>query len=438
MPLHLSADRRYLTTERGEPFFWFADTAWSIVWKGKPDQWRAYLDKRVEQGFSVLQVTLLPWRWEYLDVEGNRPFHDGDPGRPNDAYFARYDQFIGIAAERGLHTCLMLIWGGPRPLLPAVHFTTGQAVSFARYAVERFQQHPMVWSLSGDAEYVQELDKWNAVGAALEAADRRGHLTTNHLPPSMNWHFLHHDAPWHDFHMLQTGHRRGAIADLAALPQAYYRHTPVKPVVNGEPWYENHPSRDTAEFGPSFTAFEARYAFWVSLLSGSTMGHTYGAQGIWNWKRPGDDETQHVAGPAIGPPWSEALLYDGAEQCAVAVRLVRALPWWQLVPTPERVHLVPEIDHRTQPESVHQSPPTATMAPVCATVPDRLLLAYLPAAQGQLVVKGLAPRAWRARWIDPRSGAEHALPKAVPAVDLSYRPPAPPSTDDWVLLLDGA
>ena len=249
-PLRLAADRRSLADATGRPFFYLADTAWSIVWKGRPAEWATYLDRRREQGFSVLQVNLLPWRWDLTDVEGNRPFLDGDPDRPNEAYFARFDRFLGMAAERGLFTCLTLIWGGPRPTLPAVHFSTDQAVAFVRYAVQCFGRFPMLWSLSGDAEYARELPKWEAVGAAVEESDPFGHPTTNHLPPSMNWRFLHHDAPWHDFHMLQTGHRQGAIGDIAALPAAYYHRRPVKAVVNGEPWYEQHPARDTREYGP--------------------------------------------------------------------------------------------------------------------------------------------------------------------------------------------
>ena len=80
----------------------------------------------------------------------------------------------------------------------------------------------------------------------------------------MNWHFLHHDSPWHDFHMLQTGHRRASRPDIAALPAAYRRREPVKAVVNGEPWYEAHPAmRHRPSYGPPFTADDARYAFWV-------------------------------------------------------------------------------------------------------------------------------------------------------------------------------
>jgi hypothetical protein len=60
-PLRLSEDRRTLETIDGDPFFWLGDTAWYIVWKGTPDQWMTYLDRRVAQGFSVVHVILLPY-----------------------------------------------------------------------------------------------------------------------------------------------------------------------------------------------------------------------------------------------------------------------------------------------------------------------------------------------------------------------------------------
>jgi hypothetical protein len=417
--LRLSENRRYLVRPDGSPFFYYADTAWSIVWKGTPDQWEQYLDRRVEQGFSVLQVNLLPWRWEFTDVEDNRPFHDGDPTRPNEAYFKRFDLFITMAAERGLYTCLMLIWGGPRPQLPAVYFSNEQAVEFARYAVARFAPFPMIWSLSGDAEYVRELDKWEAVGQAVEAADPYDHPTTNHLPPTMNWHQLHHDSSWHDFHMLQTGHRRNSIGDIGDLPAHYYRQQPVKACVNGEPWYEAHPSRDTAEFGPIFTPFEARYAFWVSVLSGATMGHTYGSQGVWNWKRPGDDETM-LAGPQIGPPWFEAIHHAGAAQCGLGADLLRSLPWWQLEPSPEQVEMVPPV--------------ATTFRPACARVPGRLWVVYVQAGR-HLTLKGMEMADWRAYWFDPRTGQRQDIDAVEIGENRKWLAPPTPSSEDWVLVV---
>lgn len=420
--LQLGAGRRSLVRADGAPFFYLGDTDWSIVWKGRPDEWAAFLDRRAAQGFSVLQVTLLPWRWEYVDGEGNRPFHDGDPSRPNEAYVRRYDQFLAMAAERGLWVCLMLIWGGPRELLPAIHFSRDQAVAFARYAVARFAAYPMIWSLSGDAEYDRELPKWDAVGAAIEEVDPYGHPTTNHLPPTLNWHALHHDAPWHDFHMLQTGHRRAARLDVPDLPAFYYTRQPVKPVVNGEPWYEAHPAMDVrGDYGPVCQAEDVRHAFWVSVLSGATMGHTYGSQGIWNWKRTGDSE-EHVAGPQVGPTWDVALDHPGAGQCGIGAGFLRGLPWWRLEPAPERIQLDPP-------------PREYWQRPACAVAPGSAWVVYLPRATGRAVLKGIEPLTWRARWLDPRTGATRDAGPVDVSAARTWHAPEASSADDWVLAL---
>ncbi|MDQ3699655.1 MAG: DUF4038 domain-containing protein, partial [Chloroflexota bacterium] len=282
-PLRVAASGRHLETQRGEPFFYLGDTAWFVTFKGAPPDWERYLDRRAAQGYSVVQIQLLPFQWETPDPEGHLPFVDDDLGRPNEPYFARVDRFCALAAARGLYVLLALMWGGNRPGLAGSHFSTAQAVDFARYAVARYAAFPVLWSLSGDAPYVQEAEKWDAVGAAVEDTDPYRHPTTNHLPPTMNWHFLHHGAAWHDFHMLQTGHRRGNTPDVAALPAAYSRHAAAKPVVNGEPWYERHPQMDgwherarqpgsPPSYGEPFSAVDARYAFWTSVLGGATMG----------------------------------------------------------------------------------------------------------------------------------------------------------------------
>ena len=421
-PLRMSADRRYLVDADGRPFFFLADTNWTIVWKGEAEQWSTFLDLRQKQGFSLLQVNLLPWRWEMTDVEGNRPFHDGNPDRPNEAYFARFDRFFEMAAERGLVSCLMLIWGGPRPQLPAVHFSTKQAVRFATWAVRRFGKYPMIWSLSGDAPYEEELEKWEAVGDAVEKADTFAHPTTNHLPPHSNWRALHHTSTWHDFHMIQTGHTRRSIDDIAALPTSYYAKEPTKAFVNGEPWYEAHPSRDVrAIYGPVFTAEEQRYAFWVSMLSGATMGHTYGSQGVWNWKRAGDDETE-MAGPQIGPTWNEAMHHPGARQIALGVDFLRTVDWWRLRPCPERVVLTLAS---TRPDR----------RAFCAHIPGELYIAYRPAnSTGQIVLKGLEGDSWSASWLDPRTGEISPIGSIQFDPARMWTAPPVPSADDWVIV----
>jgi len=435
---------RHFETRDGRPFFYLGDTAWFVTFKGTEPDWERYLDERAAQGYSAVQIHLLPFKWDEPDPEGNLPFVDEDVARPNEPYFARVDRFCALAAARGLYVMMALMWGGNRRDLAASHFSAEQAVAFARYAVARYAAFPMLWSLSGDAPYVEDLEKWEAVGAAVEATDPHHHPTTNHLPPTMNWRFLHHASAWHDFHMLQTGHRRGNTADIAALPAAYWMSPPAKPVVNGEPWYEGHPEMEgwgerfqrwrreggTGErpaYGAPFTAFDARYAFWTSVLGGATMGHGYGAQGLWNWKRAGDSE-DHLGGPQIGPTWEEGLALAGGRECGIGAQLLRAVPWWKLEPCPERVEVTGGPPH------AEGSP----LKPACARAAGEAWVAYVPAVpgpEGRVTLKGLEDGDWSATWIDPRTGARHDAGRARAALDGCWRTPPTPHDDDWVLVL---
>ena len=57
--LKVSEDRRHLETVSGKPFFWLADTDWTMPMRIKWDDARYLMDKRVQQGFSVLQIVAL-------------------------------------------------------------------------------------------------------------------------------------------------------------------------------------------------------------------------------------------------------------------------------------------------------------------------------------------------------------------------------------------
>jgi hypothetical protein len=329
-------------------------------------------------------------------------------------------------------------------------FDAAQGATFVRYAVARYAAFPVIWSISGDDIYVQDLDKWERIGAALEEADPYRHMTTNHLGSGANWHFLHHNSGWHDFHMIQTGHRRDRFLEPAALGTAYRRLQPPKPMINGESWYEGlhlgggwwswydeHVGGNTLDEQAQarlalelqtlrdhpeqlVDAFRVRWSFWVSVLSGATMGHGYGGQGIWNWKPPVDYGETYVP-VARGPVWEEALSHPGSEQVAIGTRFLRSLPWWTLEPRPELVHQLP-------------APAEPSNVPCCAAAPNVWVI-YLPDGTGTPILRGLPRDRWRARWFDPRTAAVTDTADATPDNALRWHGPQPPSREDWVLVL---
>ncbi len=58
-PLEVSANKRYLQTKDGKPFFWLGDTGWLLFKKCKREDAVKYLDNRAQKGFNVVQVMLL-------------------------------------------------------------------------------------------------------------------------------------------------------------------------------------------------------------------------------------------------------------------------------------------------------------------------------------------------------------------------------------------
>ncbi|MGH7226082.1 MAG: DUF4038 domain-containing protein, partial [Gemmataceae bacterium] len=57
--LKVSENRRFLITEKGEPFFWLGDTAWELFHRLNREQADRYLRKRSAHGFTVIQAVAL-------------------------------------------------------------------------------------------------------------------------------------------------------------------------------------------------------------------------------------------------------------------------------------------------------------------------------------------------------------------------------------------
>ena len=105
MPLpriRVSANRRFLMTEHGEPFFWLGDTAWELFHRLSLPEAEHYLDVRRQQGFNLIQAVALA----ELDglhtpnANGHIPLAGDDPTRPNEFYFRHVDAIIRMAAEK--------------------------------------------------------------------------------------------------------------------------------------------------------------------------------------------------------------------------------------------------------------------------------------------------------------------------------------------------
>jgi hypothetical protein len=218
------------------------------------------------------------------------------------------------------------------------------------------------------------------------------------------------DQPYLAFAGVQSGHNGGNRELCARQAMEWnlhlYRRQPAKPVVNLEAMYDTE-GRDDPR---AFTGDDARSLGWRSLLSGAA-GYTYGTD-LYQWR----------CDAAKGDDWRRAMALPSSRQMTALHDFFARLPWWKLIPAPERV----------------RNQPAAWTRRSCFAVTDDLSMgvAYVPAqADVELDCTGMGPDL-RVRWYNPREGRFEGPEIVAPQAAVQrFRPPGPA---DWALELRGS
>ena len=213
----------------------------------------------------------------------------------------------------------VLRWWGEGPEI----FTPENAEIYGRFLGKRYGTRPnIIWVLGGDraAEREHDFAVWRAMARGIkagEATNENGfsHLMTYHPPDSRSSSEFFHNDDWLDFNMFHTGHNHkdGASYRLAARD---YSIEPVKPTLDGEPPYDNHPVRRDPTRTQWFDDFDVRQVAYWSIFSGA-FGHTYGCHDIWQMY----DGTPERQCTDARTPWKQAVDLPGAWQ----MRILRSL-----------------------------------------------------------------------------------------------------------------
>jgi hypothetical protein len=204
-----------------------------------------------------------------------------------------------------------------------------------------------------------------------------------------------------------------------------YAKTPTKPVMDGEPVYEDHPvSFKAKELGHSTSADVRRPLYW-NLFTGA-FGHTYGHHSVWQMYAKGREP---INGPLM--PWSEAIDQPGAAQMQYGRWLIESRPFLTRVPD----------DSIIVPEQVQTSVPgTGTRRFVATRDTDgTYAMVYAPIGREfrvrMDVIKGAKVKAW---WFNPRNGEANAIGEFENKGTRAFTPPDKGELLDWVLVLDDA
>jgi hypothetical protein len=334
-----SANRRFLVTGDGKPFFWLGDTAWELFHRPSLADAEMYLENRRQKGFNVTQAVVL------AEVDGVRtpnangdlPFHDLDPARPNEAYFRHVDQVVALAAQKGIYVAMLPTWGdkwnmkwGAGPLL----FTVENARAYGQFLGERYRDaENIIWVMGGDRPEVSDETDYAPVVREMARgvqAGVAGHtFMTYHPAGGRGSSMAFHDDDWLDLHMWQSGHVH-RDAHNWALIAADYARVPVKPVLDAEPAYEDHPIDPfTRKWGDDHGRFDdddVRKAAYRAVFAGA-CGHTYGHHSIWQMYEEGRAPINFP-----WPDWRTALDRPGAGQLIHLKHLMLSRPYFDRVP----------------------------------------------------------------------------------------------------------
>ena len=427
--LKVSENKRFLITADGRPFFWLGDTAWELFHRLTREEVEKYLKKRAEQRFTVIQAVALA-EFDGLvepNAYGQVPLRDNDPTRPNEDYFAHVDWIVAKANALGMYVGLLPTWGdkwnkkwGAGPEI----FTPENAQRYGEWLGRRYKTASIVWILGGDRPI--ETDSHTAIIRAMARGLRTGdggaHLMTFHPPGGNGSSTWFHDDDWLDFNMRQNGHVT-EFTDRYARTRTDYDRTPIKPVLDGEPIYEDHPiSFDAKKLGHSISADVRRPLYW-NLFSGA-FGHTYGHHSVWQMWTP---QRKPINNPLL--TWIEAIDQPGAAQMQHGRALMESRPFLTRVPDPDII----------VPAEVSTSVPGTGRYQFVATrdANGSYAMVYAPVGRAFAVrmnaIKGSKVKAW---WFNPRTGAATSIGTFPSSGERTFQPPDRGELLDWVLVLD--
>ena len=317
--LKIHPDRRHLADETGQTVYLIGDTAWELFHRLNREETLRYLDRRAEQRFNFIQSVILSEQGGLTEPNayGRLPLLKDENGIPDPtqpdlsggySYFDHVEFVVSAAEARGLRMGILPTWGDKINALwgggPEI-FPPEKAFAYGKWLASRLKHHDnIVWILGGDRPLTEEkhFASVDAMAAGLKEGDGGKFLMTYHPMGAQSSSAFVHAKDWLDFNMFQSGHGWPTTPshEMAEHDRSL---SPVKPTMDGEQRYEDHPINFEPEKG-YFDAYDVRVTMWRNLFSG-TCGNTYGHHAVWCMSR---QPSRYYPGA-----WENALTRPAAE-----------------------------------------------------------------------------------------------------------------------------
>jgi Protein of unknown function (DUF4038)/Putative collagen-binding domain of a collagenase len=276
----------------------------------------------------------------------------------------------------------------------------------------------------GDIRGLDGLEVWKMIGATLRKYDPR-HLITYHPRGRYSSSEWFQKEGWLDFNMIQSGHRTYA-QDTSANEKNHfgednwkyinvdYHLLPVKPVLDGEPSYENIPHGLHDYSLPRWTADDVRrYAYWSVFAGGA--GFTYGENSVMQFHNNGDKDANY----GVNMNWEQTINATGARQMHYLKELMLSTKsYFDRIPAQEIIlgNTGTKYDY------------------LLATRGKDYIMVYTYTGKPvQLKMGVIAAKELKAQWYNPRTGKSIGAGIHSNKGTKEFRPP---SEEDWVLVLE--
>ncbi len=409
--LKVSEDRDYLEHADGTPFFWLGDTHWTFVTEERFDesncprydsQFKACVDKRVEQKFTVYQCNFRDGKVGGYFGQNLDLMHESENGFvPDVAQFQEnVDRKMKYLADAGLLIAVGYAWGYDMPNGGVERYK-----KFAKYTMARYGAYPVAWTLAGELPgYMGDLDEnvrlWNEVAKECASWNTYGNLQSVHLACGRPFPKIYENEPWLDFAMSQAGHGDADMGQemYSEFKEMYAGH----PVLESEGFYEGAASGEYNS-RPITPAMMRRLAYLIVQSGG--CGYTYGALGVW--------ELQWEAGVG-GIGWGELAWYDGlelpgADQLTIYRDFYESVGWSRLKPLPKEKAATKSFFMEAGPRSQIFFTGDSEM---------RMIVGYImETSMRSFVLNGLTAEKYKGWYMDPETGERTEMEELLIPVD---------------------
>ncbi len=420
-PLRVSANHRFLEDSSGRPFLYVADTPWHLLTQLTPDETGRYLSERSAQGFTAIQLQLVP-----EGADGGVTNRLGEPiflqpydlATLNEKYLAHVERVLHQAEQQGLLVVMNPVWlgccdGGWRDVLK----TNGVAKcrAYGEQLGRRFAANPnLLWLDGGDRDPGRWLEFVRAIAEGLKA-NAPSQLHTAHPSSTHSALDVYAGEPWLDVNATYTY----STDHVGAWTKQFHVYQRARLDYLREPSAPFFLIESTYELEHHASPQKVRRQAWWSMLSGA-FGTALGNGKVW----------------PLREGWERELKSPGSRDHAVLAAFLRTRPWGEL--TPDFKHQVLTAGFGTFNDTCEPGGDDYATAMFGAN--RGLLLAYLPTARRITVDLAKFRAPVHVRWLDPTSGKITDAPGS-PEANLGpddFTPPERNATGDgdWVLVVE--